>query len=308
MKKVLLYWSNICVLHKQEMNHIEQVKEALRQQGIDLVVRCFGLGYPEKMSAYLQREDAQWPDIIVSTDLEVFENQRLFARLAPELHELRRAFPLKAAFAGTDLDRHPSLVPFAVIPQMLYSNQPLADGELSVRAAIAAGKRLAFGGINNSAARCVLKTAWSQWGQEAAQQLLENGRITDMPIQAFQLVRMGQEELAMVPSLYALRADGQERFAAVPAEGAIALPSYVCARKTVTAALAQEILQALLSEAFCRFLVQAGDLVCPLAQGAVHQRLEQAKFLYPDQQWFEQVTPEAFEQFYEAVYQAKRLA
>ena len=60
---------------------------------------------------------------------------------------------------------------------------------------------LAFGGINNSAAKTVVKSVWERWGQVAAAKLLGESLVADMPIGAFQAVRQGQTSTALVPSL-----------------------------------------------------------------------------------------------------------
>ena len=74
MTSVLLYWNHICVLHRQEKAFLEGLAQRLRKDDIQLEVRYFGLGYPEHMSEYLARPDAVLPDLIVSADLEVFED------------------------------------------------------------------------------------------------------------------------------------------------------------------------------------------------------------------------------------------
>lgn len=45
MTTVLLYWNHICVLHKGEKQFLDRLAERLSNEGIDLRVRYFGLGY-----------------------------------------------------------------------------------------------------------------------------------------------------------------------------------------------------------------------------------------------------------------------
>ena len=75
MTHILLYWNHICVLHRQEKAFLQELAGRLHREDIELEVRFFGLGYPEHMSEYLARPDAVLPDLIVSADLEVFEDQ-----------------------------------------------------------------------------------------------------------------------------------------------------------------------------------------------------------------------------------------
>ena len=78
MTHILLYWNHICVLHRQEKAFLDGLTQKLLSDGIQLEVRYFGLGYPEHMSEYLARPDAVLPDLIVSADLEVFEDPDIF--------------------------------------------------------------------------------------------------------------------------------------------------------------------------------------------------------------------------------------
>ena len=66
MIKIQLYWNNICILHRQELVFLDRIRSDLRQKGIDLNVRCFGLGYSHHMSEYLMEPEAILPDIVVS--------------------------------------------------------------------------------------------------------------------------------------------------------------------------------------------------------------------------------------------------
>lgn len=52
------------------------------------------------MSEYLSREDAVLPDLIVSADLEVFEDARLMEKLRPTLHQSRDFVPLADSAAA----------------------------------------------------------------------------------------------------------------------------------------------------------------------------------------------------------------
>ena len=61
MTTITLYWNNICILHRQELQFLNEIREELRKDNIDLDITCFGLGYGRHMSDYL-REEAGIPE------------------------------------------------------------------------------------------------------------------------------------------------------------------------------------------------------------------------------------------------------
>ena len=133
MTNVLLYWNHICVLHNQEKAFLSRLAESLKAEDIALTVRYFGLGYPEHMSEYLAREDAVLPDLIVSADLEVFEDARLMEKLRPTLHQSRDFVPLADSAAlsccerGAALsccERGAALLPILAIPLVYFTREP----------------------------------------------------------------------------------------------------------------------------------------------------------------------------------------
>mgnify|MGYP000896000519 FL=1 len=87
-------------------------------------MRYFGLGYPEHMSEYLAREDAVLPDLIVSADLEVFEDARLMEKLRPTLHQSRDFVPLADSAALSCCERGAALLPILAIPLVYFTREP----------------------------------------------------------------------------------------------------------------------------------------------------------------------------------------
>lgn len=294
MTRVLLYWNHICILHKGEKQLLEQLAERLRGEGMELEVRYFGLGYPEHLSEYLARPDAVLPDLIVSADLEVFEDTRIYQKLKPSLYPTSTWIPLRCCAALDAVWREDALLPFLAIPLVYYTRQPAACAQT----ALGDWQGLVFGGINNSAAKTVVKAVWERWGEDAACRLLEQNRITDMPIGAFQAVRTGREQTALTPSVYALRADGKDTFLQVPQEGPVLVPSYFCARSSAPQEVAQRVAQGILSPAFCQFYARQGDLI--LFPDCVDTRSQQEseRYLVPSAQWLSGMDPEQFYEVY----------
>ena len=294
MKHILLYWNHICVLHRHEKAFLDALAQRLLSDEIQLEVRHFGLGYPEHMSEYLARPDAVLPDLIVSADLEVFEDPDIFCKLNHSLYPVRDWMPLQSGPMLDAVERGPFLLPFLSIPLVYYTREP----ELCSRTALADWNGLAFGGINNSAVKTVVKTVWEQRGSQAAQRLLERSLITDMPIGAFQAVRQKQAATALVPSLYALRADGQETFLKIPKEGPVLIPSYFCARTSIPQSIACRMANEILCPELCSFYAANGDLIVYPEHTSKKSRQEYSSACCPSAQWLERLTHEEFYQFY----------
>lgn len=293
MTRVLLYWNHICVLHRQEREYLRQMAAALQRKGIDLDVRCFGLGYGEHMSEYLARKDAVLPDVIVSADLEVFENPRLFDRFKDELYPACDWVTLRPSPTLAACTRGRYLVPFAAIPLVYFTRNP--EG---CQGPIPEIENLAFGGINNSAAKSIVKGVWARYGKRAAEDTLARGAVSDMPIGAYQQVRMGAKETALVPSLYALRADGKATHLVTPQEGPVLVASYICMRRSIPEAAARRVLDAIISRELCDFYVQNGDLILFPACTAARSAQERDTCLIASPAWLSSVSPEEFYALY----------
>lgn len=294
MTNILLYWNHICVLHRQEKAFLSRLVDALRKEDIQLTVRYFGLGYPEHLSEYLARPDAELPDLLVCADLEVFEDPRIFSKLEGSLYPAADWVPLRQSAALEAVWRGLWLLPFLSIPLVYYTRQPQRCAHIPLWEQ----EELCFGGINNSAAKTVVKTVWEHAGKPAAQQLLARSHISDMPIGAFQAVRQKSAVTALVPSLYALRADGLETHLAIPQEGPVLIPSYLCVRTSAPEAAARKVAQGILCQELCDFYASQGDLILYPTCTALRSRQEGERFCCPSAGWLKVFSPEEFYQLY----------
>lgn len=259
MKHVSVYWSNICVLHKGELALLARVREDLAKEGIELSFTFFGLGYPCRLSGYLKRPDTVQADVMVSTDLEVFEDASVFRTFSDDLLDLEGAAQLKSSEGIPQVRRDARLLPYVVIPLVCCARStPAPCGSLEAAAEDAGS--LAFGGINNSAAKSVVKTVWSLYGRQAAENLLSRALVTPMPVAAYQAVRTGVRREALVPALFALSDPKATVF--LPREGAVAVPSFITCRRTLTRGEAEAIVQAFNRPEFHDLYVREGRLVC----------------------------------------------
>ena len=304
MTTIKLYWNNICILHRQELAFLEQIKADLKKQDIDLDVTCFGLGYGRHMSDYLREPDSQLPDMVVSADLEVFEDSRIFGRFRDNLHPLARLLPVKQEEGVPMMLRGDCLLPYLGIPLVFYGSGDVIppSGSPALDNLVLEGFPLVFGGIHNSAAKTVVKTVWEAGGPDAVRRLLAGSRLTDMPIGAYQSVRSGMNPLALVPTVYALRADGIQKKAAWPADGAVVIPSYICAARTVPETAAIAVAEALRADFISRFYVENGCLISCTPGSPEAQWPDGIKgtIRLPSADFLNQLAPEAFYDVYDS--------
>ncbi len=269
MVRVLLYWSNICVLNKSEIELLRRAKEDLLRDGIELEVRFFGLGYPLHMSDYLRAADAIIPDMILSTDLEVFEDERVYKKIENELIDASMLYRNTIK----EIER-PMLLPYLSIPLMLFSKdkEGLSFKDLK-------NNNAAFGGINNSAAKSVVKTVWSLYGKAEAEALLKSSFITPMPIGAFQSVRAGQRKAAVIPSLFAL---SDTSFISSPLkEGVLSIPSYISVRNTIDKDVASRIIERLNGNDFIKLYEEQGKMLMSSKDAPVWYKALNTKLVLP---------------------------
>ncbi len=262
MTKVTLFWNHICVLHNEEKRFLQEAKKNLLKQEIDLQIQFFGLGYANHMSEYIAGKDGVIPDIIVSADLEVFEHKQLYNKLG-KLHNTEDWLALKADKIVQDIRRKQTLLPFVAIPLVCYTND-LEHCKNKTLKQIAQGSGFAFGGINNSAGKTIAKIAMEKYDAQFAQRLLENSNISDMPIGAFQSVRTKANKTAIVPTIYALRADGVNTHTTTLKEGVFLIPSYFACANTVSEQVGKAVMGEIINEKVFNMYSNSGNLIiCP---------------------------------------------
>ena len=84
------------------------------------------------MSEYLARPDAILPDLIVSADLEVFEDLRIFSKFKSNLYPAADWVPLRQSPMLNAVQRGPCLLPFVSIPLVYYTREPEACAKTSL--------------------------------------------------------------------------------------------------------------------------------------------------------------------------------
>lgn len=300
MKTVKLYWSNICILHKYEKNYLDNLILLLKEKNIHLEVTYFGIGYPYKLNEYLKKSNAIIPDIIVSTDLEVYEDNNIYSKFSNNLYNLSKYFNIKNEIKSSPIYFDEKLLPFLVIPLVFSYNNNYKGLTNSIKNIIDTDSKTVIGGINNSGAKCIVKAIWSEYGKESAKKFLSNSNILNMPIQSFNDVKSGSDRLAITPSVYAKRANDKNLFMSYPKDGAIALPSYITASKSLDEPTMLEVLSSLLTKDFCNSFVKSSSLLSCISDTIDDDLISsnKYKFLYPSKEWFNTVTSEEFFQLY----------
>lgn len=300
MKTVKLYWSNICILHKYEKNYLDNLILSLREKNINLEVTYFGIGYPYKLNEYLKKTDAILPDIMVSTDLEVYEDNNIYSKFSKDLYTLSKYFDIKNEIKASSIYFDERLLPFLVIPLIFSYNSNYTGVTDSIKSLIDTDTKTAIGGINNSGAKSIVKAIWSKYGKDSVKRFLSNSTILDMPIQSFNDIKNGSSRVAITPSIYAKRANNKDLFMSYPNDGAIALPSYISANKSLDEDTMLEVLNSLISEGFCNSFVKSASLLSCISNTIDDSLVKQNqyKFLYPSKEWLNTVTSEEFIELY----------
>ncbi len=284
MREISMYWNNICVLHRYEKKHIEKVTSLLKEQDILLKTEYFGLGYPKKLSEEVKNTGIT-PDIIVSTDLEVFEDPGIYGLFKEELLEIQDLLPLKKEIRNSNLCQDKRLLPFLVIPLiMVFNRQLLAGQPLPETLKELAVYPKVFGGKANSAGRGVFKQLTWLYGKEFTDLFMENATILDMPVQSLQSVQKGILPAAITPSIFAFRADETLLSLRYPKEGALTVPSFIAVKNTLPPDLAGWILSKLFTADFCNYFAEYGEIQpCFQQTKDVNMVAEyQFRFVYPD--------------------------
>lgn len=232
----LLYWNNICLIGRYEE---AQLTSIIARERLNWRVEYFGLGRPETLLAHTRRVDSLECDAFVTTDTDVVEDITYREKLSPfDLYGAFITIPLVMTY---NVDTLGGLPPPRAFRDLLQSEYRGSYG---------------FGGPHNSAGRSLVKSLWSAYGKEAAATCVAHARIYTMPAAAFQAVSTGEIAIAIVPTLFSLRAGLGGLHTVWPADGAIPIPAYIAIRRQLAASDRTALLEHLLGYAFQSDLVQ----------------------------------------------------
>jgi hypothetical protein len=279
--RVKLLWSNVCLLSVQEQKHLADAAARLKGAGIELVAEYYGLG-KEDLSERVRRSGFD-ADIMVSTDLDVYEDRALYDTFRDSLLSIRDMLPVKEAFISGPLFRNPLLLPILFVPLVMVVNRAAWGGAplpRSLRELRDVPK--AFGGRNNSAGKGLEKQLRGLYGDKFSEDFLEASEIFEMPVQAFRAAQTGSVAAALVPTIFAMRADGDELVRIYPEEGAATVPCFAAARNSITPETAKTALKTIFTYEFNSFYASNGHVQPCLAnaEDAEIVRENGYKFLY----------------------------
>lgn len=298
-----VYWNNICLLSNMEEAFINTQQKI--QKHFPFTFEYYGLGKPSSMTVKI-KEDIQagniGGDIIVSTDLDIYQDVTIAKYLQNEFKKSSSLLPINEHLFNTTIP-HPEQYfhPFVVIPLVMVVNSNLVKESEMPKAfedLISPNfkYRYAFGGIHNSAGRSLLKSLWYMYGEKTVEKFLSDATITSMPAQAFQQVMTGQVEVAIVPTIFALRKGVNGIKAIWPKEGAIAIPSYVACKNSVSEEDFSLFVDNILGKEFQLQLKNAGDIIPSHPELSIPSFAMEndCKLLYPEWEFFKTFDHEEF--------------
>ncbi len=293
MNKITLFWNHICILHPKEKEILLNIKEELKEDNIDLDIHFFGLGYEYHMSEFLEKNNLK-PDIVVSADLEVFEDKRIRHKLG-ELRDLNLFYKIKKTPLIQSITRD-KLLPFVIIPLTCYTSKHIYNESILNNFG-----NIAVGGINNSALKTYVKTIWSNFSKDIAIEAIKKTKICDMPIEAFMMVKRGLAKSAICPSLYGIRSDSINTYHEFFKEGMFLLPSYVSVNNDSNFEIVKKVLDLLFESKLQEFYLNQGNLILCL-DNDYHNELENnRKFMTYSNDFLKSLNPDEFYEVYNKI-------
>lgn|GEM_PF-1180714 len=291
-----VYWNNICLLSSIEESFIKERQTKL--ENFPFYFEYYGLGRSSSMTAKIKedlKEGQIKGDIIVSTDLDIFQDRDIVKHFHSNYKKGPSLLPLNNSLLNTKIpDPNGYFHPFVVIPLVMVVNTNLIkESEIpeSLEDLIDPNfkYRYAFGGVHNSAGRSLLKSLWCLYGKSGVERFLSKSTITSMPAQAFHQVMTGQVEVAIVPTIFALRKGVNGLKGIWPREGAVAIPSYVACKNNVTTEDFNLFLNTIVGSDLQLQLKNAGDIIpthpdLPITSFAMDNN---CKLLYPEWEFFD---------------------
>lgn len=236
-----LYWNNICLVTKTEETYINN---KLKEFPLPIETHYFGLGRSQSLLQHFKSTTALDCDVIVSTDTDIFHDNH-YDHFFDSFEPLRK---------------------FITIPLViLYNTSALKDinppESFQDLFSECYKDKIVYGGPHNSAGKSLVKSLWSTYGYEQTKAFINTAKAVSMPAAAFQKVMTGEFPIAIVPTIFALRAGVGKLKMVWPSDGAIPIHSYVAIKSTCSLDMKTFILDQLVGKDFQRFLVEKAAIL-----------------------------------------------
>lgn len=295
-----IYWSNVCILKKMEKEKLSDwANQWQAQKGLDVKVNFFGLGEEmyinEKIASELQKGDLA-ANIVVSTDVNIFQNKELLLGQLDQFQTLKEQLPLRDELAQKEI-AHPCgcFQPCAVaLIIMIYNNKLVKETEKPASWADTLKPewqgKIVFGGAELPAGQGFLRGMWYLHGDKGLEQCVKNYRVVTSPAAVLQAVSKGEFAAGVVPLAFTGR-KGLENVTEIwPQEGALAVPSYVAIRKDAPKGAIDFVKETLFSEEI-QELYSKNAFLIPAVPGVFPPDIvmeNDFKIVYPKWSWIQQ--------------------
>lgn len=269
--KLEIYWSNVCILKKMEKDKLSNwAKQWQEEKGLDIKVDFFGLGEEmhinEKIATELQHGDLV-PNIVISTDVSIFQNKDLLLGQLNQFQILKEHLPLRDELVQKGI-AHPSgcFHPCAVaLIIMIYNNKLVREIERpeswSATLKPAWRGKILFSGTEMPAGQGFLRGIWYLYGDKGLEQCIKNYQVASSPAAVLQAVSKGEFAAGVVPLVFT-GGKGLENVTEIwPQEGALTVPSYVAIRKDAPRAAVDFVKETLFAEEMQQLYTQDALLV-----------------------------------------------
>lgn len=238
---IKLYWNNICLVTKLEE---EYINSHISESPEILDVTYFGLGRPQSMLQHFKENSQLLCDYIVSTDTDIFHDQK-YKNMFNDFDSLNKfiTIPLVIIYNKKCLG--------SLKPPKSFNDLFHADYQ----------GNYAFGGPHNSAGKSLIKSLWYAYGIEKAIDFIKNSVITSMPAAAFQKVITGTLPIAIVPTIFSLRAGIGSLKMVWPEDGAIPIHSYIGKKSKLSKEINTFFNNTILGKEFQQVLVEKAAII-----------------------------------------------
>jgi ABC-type lipoprotein export system ATPase subunit len=291
-ERLAVYWNNICLLRKRE-------EAFLAEYGAGLEITYFGLGTPRKLRERITRDLEESggvkADVIVSTELDIFQDKRLLR--GKNLFE-PIDFPSGPFIDRAAISADPCLAVALVLPMVIAAAPSIPSCPRTLRELCEPrykGK-IVLGGRDTAAGRSVVMTLWYLYGEKAARSFMDNAVFTAIPAAARHGIVRGAYPVGILPS--ALCGSGVR--VVFPADGAPAIPAFVAvsqaASQTASPEAARRFLGILFGERMQTFYAERAFAIP--AQGRLSPLLypdgAPPAYVYPPVEWLDRFDMEHF--------------